>query len=184
MNKKKKSIRPIILIQPTTMVSDLIEDHRQLALTVYRLAHGCSFKVLKDLFGVSQSVATETFNQVIRVMVSCLYNEFVYLSRSDEEWRTEYKSFIENYELPCVGAWDGFHVHVATKLKNYYSFKNKYTISSIGFIGHKRFLHLTTGAPGSTHDAKLLHHASLFCQTENDAAIPNKTIDIGEVGDW
>ena len=42
--KKKKSIRPIILIQPTTMVSDLIEDHRQLALTVYRLLMGVFLK--------------------------------------------------------------------------------------------------------------------------------------------
>ena len=55
------------------MVPDSIEDHRHLALTIYRMAHGCSFKVLKDLFGVSQPVAMETFNQIIRVMVSCLY---------------------------------------------------------------------------------------------------------------
>ena len=147
------SMRPMILKQPTTMSPDPIEDHRQLTLTIYRLVHGCSFKVLRYLFGVSQSVATETFKQVIRVIVSCLYNEFVYLPRSDEEWRTECKSFIENYEFPCVDAWDGFHVNVATKLKNYYSFKNKYTVSSMRLIGHnKRFLHLTTGAPGSMHD--------------------------------
>ena len=85
------------------MVSDPIEDHRQVALKTYRLAHGCSFKVLKDLFGVSQWVATETSNQGIRVMISCLYNVFVYFPRSDEEWRTECKSFIENCEFPCVG---------------------------------------------------------------------------------
>ena len=87
----------MILKQPTRMVSDPIEDRRQLALAIYRLAHGCSFKVLKDLFGVSQSVAAE-----IRVMVSCLYNEFVYLPRSDEEGRTECKSFIENCKFSCV----------------------------------------------------------------------------------
>ena len=112
------SVRPMILKHPTIMLQDPIEDHRQLALTICRLAHGCSFKVSKDLFGVSQSIATETFNQVIRVIVSCLCNEFVYLPQSDEEWRTECKSFIENYEFLCVGAWEGFHVHVATKLRN------------------------------------------------------------------
>ena len=112
------SVRPMVLKHPTIMLQDPIEDHRQLALTICRLAHGCSFKVSKDLFGVSQSIATETFNQVIRVIVSCLCNEFVYLPQSDEEWRTECKSFIENYEFLCVGAWEGFHVHVATKLRN------------------------------------------------------------------
>ena len=142
-------------------------------------------QVLKDLFGVSQSVATETFNQVICViMVSCLYNEFLYLPRSDDEWRTDCKLFIENYKFPCVGAWDGFYVHGATTLRYYYSFKNKYTISSMGLIGHnKRFLHLTTGAPGITHDARLLRHATLFRHIENDVAIPNKTIDLGEAGE-
>ena len=152
------------------MVPNPIEDHRQLALTLYRMAHGCSFTVLKYLFGVSQSLATATFNKVIRVLVYCLYNEFVGLPSSEDEWVNECKSFIENYEFPCVGAWDGFHVHVASHLKNYFSFKNKYTFTSMGLVGYnKRFLHLTTGAPGSTHDARLLRHTSLFREITNGA---------------
>ena len=59
------STGPMILKQPTTMKSNPIENHGQLALTIYR----CSFKVLKDLFGDLQLVETETFNQVMRVMV-------------------------------------------------------------------------------------------------------------------
>ena len=51
-------------------------------------------------------------------------------------------------------------------------------------IGHnKRFLHPTTGAPGSTHDARLLRYTTPFRQIENDGAIPNKTIDLGEAGE-
>ena len=164
------------------MVSDPTKDDRQLALTIYRLVHGCSFKVLKDFFRVTQSVASETFNQLIRVMVSCLYNELVYLSLSDENCRTECKSFIENYESSCASAWDAFRVHLATNLKNNYNFKNKYLISRTGLSGHnKRFLHLTTGTSGSTHDARLLRHTTLFRQIENDAAILNKSIDLGTV---
>ena len=177
------SIKPLIQKEPTVMVPDPIEDHRQLALTIYRMAHGCSFKVLKDLFGVSQSVTTETFNQIIRVIVSCLYNEFVGTPSSEEEWKIECKNFIENWEFPCVGAWNGFHVNVATRLKNYFSFKNKYTVMNMGLVGfNKRFLHLTTGAPGSTHDARLLRHSALFQKIVNDDAIPNKAIDLGDAG--
>ena len=91
------------LKQPTMVVSDSIENHKQPILTIYRLAHGCSFKVLKNLFAVSQSVATETLNQVIRVMVSYRYNKFVYFPRSGKEWRTECKIFIKNYEFPYIG---------------------------------------------------------------------------------
>ena len=37
-----------IIKEPTVMVPNPIEPHRQLALTIYRMAHGCSFKVLKQ----------------------------------------------------------------------------------------------------------------------------------------
>lgn len=40
------------------------------------MAVGFSFKVLKDLSGMLQGLATETVNSVIRVMVMSLYNEF------------------------------------------------------------------------------------------------------------
>ena len=39
--------------EPTVMVPNPIETHRQLGLTIYRMAHGCSFKVLQHIFGVS-----------------------------------------------------------------------------------------------------------------------------------
>ena len=158
------------------MVPKPIQPHRQLALTIYRMKHGWSFKVLKYVFGVSQSLATQTFNKVIRVLISSLYNEFFKLSSSEEEWVQECKSFIENYEFPCIGAWDGFHVNITTHLKNNYSFKNKYTVSSMGLVGHnKRFLHLTTGAPRSTYDTRLMRHCSLFRIICNGGKTPNKS---------
>ena len=134
------------------MAPNPTEDHRQLSLTIYRL-------VIMDIFGVSKSLATKTFNNVIKCMVLTLYREFVCLPRTEEDWGNEWKGFIEKYEFPCVGALDGFHVHVACRLKNYFSFKNKYTITSMDLIAHnKRFLHLTTGASGSTHDTQLLRY--------------------------
>ena len=93
-------------------------------------------------------------------------------------------SFIENYEFPCVGTLDGFHVNITTHLKNHYSFKNKYTVLSMGLVGHnKRFLHLTTGAPGSTHDAHLLRHCSLFRTICNVGGTPNKSMSLGNIGE-
>ena len=118
-------------------------------------------------------------------MVLTLYDEFVCLPRTEEDWANECKGFIENYEFPCVGAWDGFHVNVACHLKNYFSFKNKYTVTSMGLIAHnKRFLHLTTGASGSTHDAGLLRYSTLFKDIKSGGSIPNKSIileDFGEI---
>ena len=69
----------------TMMVLNPIEPYRQLALTIYRMAHGCSFKVLKYIFGVSQSLATQTFNKAIRVLISSFNDEFVKVLSSKEE---------------------------------------------------------------------------------------------------
>ena len=170
--------------EPTVIVSNPIEPHRQLALTIYRMVHGCSFEVFKYIFGVQQSLATQTFNNIIRVLTSSLYDEFIKLTSSEEKWVQECKSFIENYLFPCVGAQEGFHVNITTHLKSHYSFKNKQNVSSMGLVGHnKRFLHLTSGAPGSTHDARLLTHCSLLRTICNGGGIPNKSVSLMNAGE-
>ena len=58
---------------PTNMILEPIEEHRQLALTIYRLGHGTTFNTLSDLFGVSMSLAERCFNIVIRLLVSNMY---------------------------------------------------------------------------------------------------------------
>ena len=58
-------------------------------------------------------------------MVVSLYNCYVRLATTDEEWQSEIRGFLENYEFPCVGALDDFHVYINSQLKNYFSFKKK-----------------------------------------------------------
>ena len=112
-------------------------------------------------------------------MVHCLYDEFVKTPQTEEEWVKERKSFMENYEFPYVGSWDGFHVHVSTLLKNNFSFKNKYTITSMGLIEHNKcFLHLT---PRSIHNARLLRPWTEFQEISRGNNILNKGINLGDV---
>ena len=56
-------------------------------------------------------------------MVVSLYDRYVHLSTTDKEWQNEILGFLENYEFPFVGAWDGFHVYINSQLKDYFSFK-------------------------------------------------------------
>ena len=44
-------IGPSIAKTPINLQPDPIEPHRQLGLTLYQLAHGCTYQVLKDVFG-------------------------------------------------------------------------------------------------------------------------------------
>ena len=134
-------------------------------LTIYKLAHGCTFAVIGDVFGISDSLATQTFNHVIRELVVNLFDEYVKMPSTEQEWINETKGFIENYEFPCIGAWDGFHVYVCSKLKNHYNFKHRCWISNMGLVGYNKcFLNLTVEAPGNTHDTGFLRNTDLFKQ--------------------
>ena len=109
------------------------------------------------MFGVSISLAGQTFNKVFRVLVAQMYDIFVLLPQNQAEWETEFKNFLENYEFPCVGAWEGFHACVCSKLKSYFIFIKRWTVSNLALVGYnKRMLNSAVGAPGSTHDARML----------------------------
>ena len=126
----------------TNLNQHLISVNRQIVLTSYRFGHGASFTTVLQLFGVSISLASVTFNKVCRVLVTTLYNRSVKLPGTDEEWEAEVNEFLENYEFPCVGAWDGFHVYVSSKLKSYFSFNKRYSMSNLGLVSYsKKFLY-------------------------------------------
>ena len=70
-----RRIAHLIRKEPIYMVQNPIEDYRQLRLTIYKMTHRCSFKVIM----VSKSLATKTSNDFIKCIVLTLYGEFVYL---------------------------------------------------------------------------------------------------------
>ena len=101
-----------IILTPKNLKPHRTSPDLQLALTIYRLATGCTYCTLSDLLGVSVSAASKFFSKIDRLMVVSLYDRYVRLPTTDEEWQNEIRGFLENYEFPCVGAWDGFHVYI------------------------------------------------------------------------
>ena len=127
---------------------------------------------------------TVFFQDVCKAIVQCLYDKFVYLPRNIDEWSQELKNFLENWEFPCVGAWDGFHVYISTKLKNFYSFKKRYSVTNMGFIGqNKRFMWAAVGAAGSTHDSRLLKNCNIYSDINNGLVFPNNSLSLSSYGE-
>ena len=175
-------VAPYIFKKPTNLSPEPISVDRLLGLTLYRVGHGVCYSTLSQLFGVSISLASETFNKVCRVLVAASYDQYVMLLKTDEEWDSEVKGFIENYEFPCVGVKDGFHVHVSSKLKSFYGFKKRYSMSNLGLVEYnKRFLCCSVGAPRSTHDSRMLRGTSLYEKTISEN-IRDKGITLGDFG--
>ena len=113
----------------TTKFKEPTSPQSQLALTLYRLAHGCSYTTIGDLFGVAPSTACPSFNHVIRCIVQALYHDYVVLPRNEEEWKNELTAFLDNWEFPCAGASEGFHVYISCNLWDFFSFKERDSLS-------------------------------------------------------
>ena len=47
----------------------------------------------------------------------------------------------------------------------------------------KRFLYAEIGAPGSTHDARMLKESSFFDEVLSGRALPDRKINMGDFGD-
>ena len=179
-----KEIEELLHKEPTLMVPQPTPPAAQLALCLYRLAHGCTFFTVGDLFGVKESTAHSIFQDVCKAIVQCLYDKFVYLPRNIDEWSQELKHFLENWEFPCVGAWDGFHIYISTKLKNFYSFKKRYSVTNMGFIGqNKRFMWAAVGAAGSTLDSRLLKNCNIYSDINNGLVFPNNSLSLSSYGE-
>ena len=141
-----------LILQPTNLNTSPTSPDRQLA-----------YSVLEDVFAVSIESGCVFFNKVCRLLVAHFYDDYVKLPETDEEWEAELRGFIENDGFPCVGAWDGFHVHVSSQLKSNYSFKKMYTVNNLALTSYnKRFLYAAVGGPGSAHDARMLKEPSFF----------------------
>ena len=155
-------IEASILKIPTNIVPEPIEKNRKIGLKIYKLAQCFTVTVKSDVFGISESLATQTFDHVVRKLVVNLFVEHVKMPSTEQEWINETKGFIENNEFPRIGAWDGFHVYLCLKLKK----KNTTTLTidiQLGLVGYnKHFLNLTVGAPGSTHGSRFLRKVFKF----------------------
>ena len=103
------------------------------------IAHGYSFSTVGDLFVVLESLANKTFNHVVRMLVARLYDVYVRLPLSEKKWKLELRGFIENYEFPCIGVLDGFHVLCISMLKQSYNLKKRYSMTNLELVENNIF---------------------------------------------
>ena len=70
LDKILEILRHQLILSPTNMVPNPTSPERQLGLTIYGLAHGVTFNVLEDVFGVSKEAGCVFFNKVFCLLVS------------------------------------------------------------------------------------------------------------------
>ena len=57
-------------------------------------------------------------------------------------------------------------------------------MSNMGLVSYnKRFLYAAVGAPGSTHDARMLRNTSLFKEIVDGNKLPKKSFNLEDMGE-
>ena len=81
-------------------------------------------------FGYFKNLGNKnSLNLVVKELFLRLYSDYVKMPENENEWINKIKGFIGNYEFPSFGVWYGFHVYISCKLKNFYNFKHRYSVS-------------------------------------------------------
>ena len=91
LNRKEASI----VKTPTNLVPEPTEPNTQLRLTIHKLAHSCTFTVISDVYGICESLGTQTFNHVARKLVVNLFDEYVKMSSTEQKWITDIKASLK-----------------------------------------------------------------------------------------
>lgn len=167
--------------EPTCIKPHPTQPVTQLALRLYRLAHGCTFLIVGDVFGAAELTAHIIFRDICKAIVGCLYDGLVYLPRNLQEWSQELKNSRANWEFPWAGAWDEFHVYVSTKVENFYSYKKRYSVRKMGFIGYNMWA--AVGVPGPTRDSGLLNSCGIYSEIESGHVVSNRSLILGPYGE-
>lgn len=154
-----------------TRLRRAIPVQKRVAVALWRLGSGNSFRSTAITFGIGKASAVKichSFSEAINRSM----NEFISLPADENEVKETINRFEEKVNFPqVVGAIDGTHVEIKAPLVNpadYFNRKQKYSIVTQAVVDSRlMFMDVSTGWPGSIHDARVLRLSRIFREIEN-----------------
>jgi hypothetical protein len=138
----------------------------RVAVTLFKLTHGASLFVCSEMFAIKKNTFSAVLRETVRAINDCLRHEISW--PTGEKLQQTQRDFQELCGLlALVGAIDGTHISIAKpryRAEDYYYYKSgDYTLNCQAVVDSKKqFLDLYLSMPGSTNDARVLRHSSLY----------------------
>ena len=165
----RKTFESIVEIVPprlqkqNTQLKNAIPVEKRVAVVIWRLATGDSYRAVGKTFGIGKSTAVSITHDFYKEL-SRISRRFIRFSKSRSETRSGIRDFKEviNCKIPQVlGVIDCTHIKLLPPAnedkKDYFSRKQCLTINTQAVIGaNLKLLDLTTGFPGNIHEARAL----------------------------
>ena len=163
-----------------------IKVEKRLAIVVWRLSTGNSYRPVSKAFGVRKSTIIKIFQDGINLIVQLAPTliKFPVIALETTFATASFQEFTDYTIRQVVGAVGGTHIEILapsseSKL-DYFSRKQKYTINSQAVVGSNlMFLDVSTGFPGSVHDARMLRASTLYqkCEANELLTHPEKIME-------
>lgn len=168
-------LRPFIEKQDTNMRKAIPVEQR-VAVALYKLAHGASYRQLSQPLGVSPSACQQICEEVYLMICRHLRSAHIKFP-TNEDLHNEMEKFAEFKDMPmCVGAINGSHIPIKAPKNGRTAYRNRkgfYSVvlqACVNFSGS--FIDICVGFPGRAHDARVFRNSSLHRKIESGEVFP------------
>ena len=153
-----------------TTAEEPISPQERLGICLYRLSRGDYYHTIAEMTGRGLTTVQCITQEVCKVIVSNLWSEFVNFPETVDQMLTAILQMEDKWQFPSAfGGVDGCHIPMKCPSggnearKEYYNFKNSYSIVMMGIAGADyKFLWTSVGLPGNSNDACTFQASRLY----------------------
>ena len=174
-----------LMVKDSTNIRETIPVPKRIAVALWWLAHGSSYCVVGQNFGVSTSIVCRITKDFVGALVY-LRNNYISWPQTPEECSNAVESFRDLSPLPNVfAAMNGTHVQIIApenSTVDFFDKKQRYSIGCQGVCDSKlKFLAMSAGFPGSLHDSRMLRNTWIFEQATIEQILTAPVYPLSEV---
>ena len=139
---------------------------KRVAIGLWRLATGESYRSTSVTFGVGKCTALNIVHEFVRALIH-VREDYLSFPSNGRALENVMQKFELKHGLPQVaGVIDGSHIKIKAPEKDheaYFNRKQCYSIVLQGVVDSEcKFLDVSTGFPGSVHDARIFRRSALY----------------------
>ena len=174
--RKETFLQLVELVTPrifkhNTHLREAIPVHKRVAIALWRLAVGSSFRAIAAYFDVGKSTCVKITKEFCQALNRLSRNYIQFPVGSDETARA-IALFQDDCRFPhAIGAVDGTHIEIIAPKEpfDYFDRHHRYSVIMQAVVGtNLKFLDTAIGYPGSMHDARVFRSTEIFMKAQND----------------
>ena len=164
-----------------TVFRHAISPAKLVAIALWRLAGGASFRTIAAHFDVGKSTCVTITKEFCKALNRLAINYIRFPSNGDETARA-IALFQDECKIPqAVGAIDGTHIEIIAPDEpfDYFDRHHRYSVTMQAVVGENlMFLDTAIGYPGSMHDARILRASNIFTKAENGEILKEPAVTL------